>query len=93
MRKVLIATFSVAVVSLIATYPTRKEPPKPTEAEIVAQLPKAVQVLLPGGLCDNIHGAFLLEVDTFRTTPQPKQAEVLARIAYYRGLLREKGCG
>jgi hypothetical protein len=82
-------------VSLVSVFTLRQLEPTPLsqEVDIVSRLPKEVQVLLPNGLCDNIHAVFLMEVRQFTSTPQPQRQAALERIEYYREWLRRKNCG
>jgi hypothetical protein len=90
--RIYVATVATALASVVLL---RQFDPQPLEQEvnIVPLLPKQVQVLLPNGLCDNIHNVFLMEVQTFPHLPQPQRASALERIEYYREWLRRTGCG
>lgn len=90
--RVYVITVTVAFGSLLFL---RQFEPEPLveEVNIVALLPKEVQVLLPNGLCDNIHAVFLMEVENFPNLPQPQRPAALERVEYYREWLRRKGCG
>ena len=78
---------------LAAAVPDPTEPGPPTEAEVVSKLSMEVRVLLKDGLCDNIHAAFMVEVERFPKTPAANRGPVEERIEYYRSWLRRKGCG
>jgi len=93
--RTLVGVMGASLLTVVLSYQTDNfiQPVVPTETQIIAQLPNEVQVLLPGGLCDSIHAAFLLEVERFPMTPTANRRAVLERIEYYRDWLRRKGCG
>lgn len=95
-RSQLVAIMGASVVTVVLVRPTEHkppDPPEPTVADLVTKLPKEVQVLLPGGLCDNIHAAFMIEVQRLPMTPTANRDVVQERIDYYREWLRRKNCG
>ena len=94
-RRTLVGIMAASLTTVVVAYQADNfvQPVVPNEAEIIASLPKEVQVLLPEGLCDNIHSAFMLEVQRLPLTPSANRRAVQERIEYYREWLRRKGCG
>lgn len=90
-RSWLVGVMAASVVTITLVRPDEK--PGPTEEDIVQKLPNQVQVLLAGGLCDNIHEVFLQEAMNLPKIPYANRGPAQERIEYYREWLRRKGCG
>jgi hypothetical protein len=87
-------TASLLTAVVVRETPHHTKPPVgPTEAEVTAALPYEVQILLPGGLCDNIQAAFMDEAARFINVPIENREAVKERIEDYRNWLQRKGCG
>jgi hypothetical protein len=91
-RRVLVGVMAVSL-GVVLFIPRETETVGTTEAVPEVVLPYRVQILLRGGLCDNIQSVFETLVRDFPHVLQPQRQEALADIEYYRTWLQRKNCG
>jgi hypothetical protein len=90
MRK-LLAVYLMFIVTLFATHNESEEPTTPTTTSIT--FPRAVQILMPNDLCDNMQGTLLFWVEAVIDAPYNTKSYSSSKVVETRKAMKEIGCG